>query len=224
VEAVERQPRAGYRPAVATAVLGAMAAGLAAALVVSGPAGAQASADQVTITGIDLAAPLEVRAERQPELTAALYREVSWLVRREGDAPEPAEVDLLGPQYTLVVHIDGEPRYRFHLYPLAEAGPRVFRPVEQPGDRTVDEAWFYGRLSLPETISSAGVPLTGVAPPSAGGGSGGGAGPTAGPSPEARDMLAFLDEWREGMLLTIAALAAIVVGLAGAAYLIRRTV
>jgi hypothetical protein len=232
---VERDPRAGERPATSerrplpapvrllvaggAAVLGALAGALALSVV---PAAAQAGVDQVTITGVDLRDPLEVRAEQQPELCAALYREVSWLVGRAGDAPEP-EPDLLGPQYTLVVHVEGDARHRFHLYPLAAGGPRAFRPVEQPGDRTADEGWFFGRLSLPETLGSAGVPLTGN-PASAGGGTGGGAPTPAGSLPPDSGVLGFLSEWRQGMLLTGAAVIAIAIGLGGAAYLIRRRV
>jgi hypothetical protein len=231
---MERDPRAGHRPtnghrprpgrfAAGGLVLAAVTAGLAVALLAGAPAAAQAGADQVTITGIDLAEPLEVLAEQQPELFAALHREVSFLVNRDGEADEP-EPETLGPQYTLVLHVEGEPRHRFHLYPLAEGGPRAFRPVEQPGDRTAKEGWFYGRLSQPDTLARAGVPLTGD-PPSAGGGTGGGGGPTpaesAEPDPSA---FGFLAEWRQGMLLTGAAVVAIVIGLGGTAYLIRRKV
>lgn len=210
------------------ALLAAGTAGLAglvaaAVLTVAGPAMAQAVADRVTLTGIDLAEPVEVVAAEQPELCAALHQEVGWLVERDGDSAEP-EPDALGPQYTMVVHIDGEPRHRFHLYPLAQGGPRAFRPVEQPGDRTVDEGWFYGRLSLPDTLRAAGAPLTGD--PSGGGRGAGGAAPPVVEESEPPDAspLAFLDQWRQGMLLTAAITVLVAAGLGGSAYLIRRKV
>ncbi|MPZ26219.1 MAG: hypothetical protein GEV12_07135 [Micromonosporaceae bacterium] len=210
-------------------LLGAGAAGAtslvaAAVLTVAGPAVAQAVADRVTITGIDLAEPLEVVAAEQPELCAALHQEVDWLIEPDGDSPEP-ELDALGPQYTLVVHIDGVPRHRFHLYPLAEGGPRAFRPVEQPGDRTIDEGWFYGRLSMPDTLRAAGAPLTGD-PATGGGGAGAGQPPPAVEESEQPDTspLGFLDQWRQGMLLTAAIIVATAAGLGGSAYLIRRKI
>jgi hypothetical protein len=205
---------------------GILLIGLAAGLVAgatAGPAAALAAEEVnlVTVTGVDLPEDLEVFAEEQPELCGALHREVNWLVRGAGDAPEP-DPEILGPEYTLVVHVEGEPKHRFHLYPLAEAGPRVFRPAEQPGDKTVKEAWFYGRLSMPETLAAAGAPLTGeaVAP----GGTGGGV-----PEPEETELpergaLAFIEDWRESMLMTGAVVVAIVLSLGGVAFLIRRKV
>jgi hypothetical protein len=202
---------------------------LGAAALTAGPAPALAVADneleQITITGVDIPDELVVRAKERPELCAALYNEVDWLIGRKADTREPEDPETLGAQYTLVVHIDGEPRHRFHLYPLAEGGPKAFRPAEQPGDRTVREAWFHARLSLRNTLSTAGVPLTGEPVPAGGGTGGGGAepAPQATDEPE-RSMFAFLDEWREGMLLTAAVVVAVVVGLGGISFLIRRKV
>lgn len=209
---------------LAAGVTGVTGLVAAAVLAVAGPAMAQAVADRITVTGIDLAAPVEVVAADQPELCAALHQEVGWLVERDGDSPEP-EPDQLGPQYTLVVYIEGEPRHRFHLYPLAEGGPRAFRPVEQPGDRTTDEGWFYGRLSMPDTLRAAGAPLTGD-PATGTGGRGAGGGPPVVEESEPPDTspLAFLDQWRQGMLLAAALTVVVAAGLGGSAYLIRRKV
>jgi hypothetical protein len=199
---------------------------LGAATVVTGPAPALAADEElehITVTGIDIAEELVIRAEERPELCASLYSEVDWLVGRKGDTREPEDPETLGAQYTLVVHIDGEPRHRFHLYPLAEGGPKAFRPAEQPGDRTVKEAWFHGRLSMPRTLGAAGVPLTGDPVPLGGGAGGGEPAPEETEEPE-RSAFAFLDEWREGMLLTGAVVVAIVAGLGGVSFLIRRRV
>jgi hypothetical protein len=196
------------------------------ATVVAGGAAAWAEgeAEQITITSIDLSEELVVRAEDRPELCASLFSEVDWLVNRDGDAREPEDPDALGIQYTMVVYLDGEARHRFHLYPLAEGGPKAFRPAEQPGERTVDEGWFHGRLSMPRTLSAAGVPLTGVPVPRSGGAGGGEPAPEQSVEPTEQPALAFLDEWRDGMLLTGAVVVAIVLGLGGLSFLIRRKV
>jgi hypothetical protein len=195
---------------------------LTAVAVATAPAPARADgADQVTVTGIGLAEPLEVRAKERPELCAVLYREVSWLVGEAANADEP-DPDTLGPQYAIVVHIDGEERHRFHLYPLAEGGPRVFRPAEQPGERTAREGWFHGRVSMPETLSAAGVPLEGY--PGGPNGSGGGIAAPEETTEPGRSVFGFLEDWRDGMLLTLAVTLAMVVGLGGVARLIRRKV
>jgi hypothetical protein len=176
-----------------------------------------AGVDQVTISGEGLVEPLVFDASTEPRLTAALHNEVSWLTGRKGDAREPDE-DALGAGYVIEIHIDGEARHRYQLYPVAEGGPRVYRPKEQPGDRRTTAGWFYGRLSMPETLSTAGVPLPGtqVRPP--GGEGGGGPDVTTPPGQSTR----LLDTWREGMQLTGLVAVAIMVGLAAVALLIRR--
>lgn len=209
--------RTTHRP-----LLGGLLMLLAAAGVTIGapPASAQPpTLDQVVITGPGLAEPLVVRAQDTPERAAALHAEVSWLVDRDGEATEP-DPDSLGPLYTMVVHLDGEARHRFHLFPLAEGGPKAFRPAEQP-DRTADEGWFYGRVGMAETLSAAGVPLPGGP---ADGGTGGGEpapGATTGPDP---GPLGFLDEWRNGLLAASALAVLLLAGVGWVAYLIRRAV
>jgi hypothetical protein len=183
--------------------------------------------DRITVSGDELAEPVEVSAAEFPLLVEALDNEVNWLVGRSSNADEPDE-DARGPAYVLEVHIDGETRHRYVLYPLAEGGPRVFRPAEQPGNRKTTEGWFYGRLSLPDTLSAAGVPVEGAqprlpgggAPP--GGGTGGGNGGAGEPSPEST--VGLLNTWRDGMQLTVLVALAIAAGLAAVALLIRRKV
>lgn len=206
--------RRALRQLLAGGVLSLLTAGLAATGLVA-PAAAQ-EPDRATLTGIDLAEPLEITPEGQPGRYADLEREVGWLIGRRGDSPEP-EADSLGPQYTLLWYRQDR-GHRFHLYPLAQGGPRVFRPAEQPDDRTVREAWYFARLSLPETLQEWGVPLTGD--PALAGGSGGGQQDEG--SASARGPLGFLDQWREGMLLTAGLTVALLAGLASVAYLVRR--
>jgi hypothetical protein len=199
------------------------AVGILAALGIdTAPARADDEVDQITISGGTLAEPLVVLASEQPTLCADLHAEVRWLVNRRADAPEP-DPETLGPQYVMVVHVEGEERHRFELYPLAAGGPRVFRPAEQPGDRSVRNAWFYARLTLPETLAAAGAPLDGNPMPPGGGVGGGEPAVEETSSPEAGP-LAFVDEWREGVLLTVAMTVALLVGLGGIAYLIRNKV
>lgn len=183
-----------------------------------GPAHADGP-DEIVLTGIGLTEPMVVLAEDQPELFDALYGEVAWLFDAKDGTGEP-EPDQLGPQFSVVVRAAGVPLHRLHLYPLAEGGPRVFRPAEQPGDRTVDEAWLLGRLSMPETLGNAGVPaLAEYATP---GGIGGGGDGAEDAEEESRGFLSFLEEWRDGMELTVLITVTILVLLGGTALLIRR--
>jgi hypothetical protein len=177
---------------------------------------------QITITGDDLAEPLVILAADSPRRAAALYEEVSWLTGRSGNADEPDE-EILGPAYVIEVHIDGEARHRYVLYPLADGGPRAYRPAEQPGDRKAREAWFYGRLSMPDTLGAAGVPLPGAPPRMSGGGTGGGDEPAGETSPPG-EAVGLVDTWREGMQLTALVGITIAAGLAAVALLIRRRV
>jgi hypothetical protein len=198
-----------------------MLLGALAVAVVPVPAWAN-GADAVTIRGDDLPDPIVVRASNAPQLTAALHAEVSWLVGRSATADEP-DPDTVGPRYVIEVHIDGEVRHRYELYPLAEGGPRVFRPEEQPGGRTADPAWYFGRLSMPDTLYAAGIEVPGAQPRMPGGGGGGGEPlPRATPPPAGAD--GMMAAWREGVLLTALAALAIIIGLALVALLIRTKV
>lgn len=201
-----------------TALAFTMTTGLA----VTAPTPALAdSHDHITIRSERLPEPVSVGAEDRPEAHEAVLMQVDWLTGRSAGSREP-EPDTLGPGYELVVHEAGEPRHRFQLYPLAEGGPRVFRPAGQPGDRTVDEAWFLGRLSMPEAFREAGVPVTEDPPPD--GGVGGGAAPAAPvpSSPPAQESFGVVDQWRQGMLLTIGVAVAMAAGVASVALLVRR--
>lgn len=125
----------------------------------------------VAVHGPGLAEGLIVRVTERPDRFEALLSEVDWLATRPGNAPNPDPASL-GPKYQLVVLIDEVPDQTYDIYPLARGGPRVFRPAEQP-KRTVAAAWFYGRVSMPDTLRDAGVPL--AAPTSdPSGGEGGG--------------------------------------------------
>lgn len=176
------------------------------------------SPDQITVTGDELAEPWVVDPQEHPQEHKQLLSEVEWLLDRRADIPEPAP-ETLGPRYTLVLHVEGTAQHQLELYPLAEGGPKVFRPKQQPGDRTVSAAWFLARLSLPETLREVGVGLPGDPD----GGGGGSAEGMATSTPTARpDRLAFLTEWWDGVLLAAGATTAILAGTASIAFLIRR--
>jgi hypothetical protein len=122
------------------------------------PSGAAAAAGP---TAVRLEGPgfpgLSVGIASDPELFHDLVAQVAWVSSRPGEAPAP-RAEALGPGYRLVVFVDGTPHQTYDLYPLAVGGPRVFRPAAQP-NRLVAEAWFFGRLSMPDVLARAGVPL-----------------------------------------------------------------
>jgi hypothetical protein len=208
--------RGNHRPAWWAAFTSVLTAAVTVALG-AGTANADGP-DEIVLTGIGLDEPMVFHAQEQPELFDAMYDEVAWLFNATDGTKKP-DPDRLGPQFTVVVRADGDPRRRLHLYPLAEGGPRVFRPAEQPGDRTADEAWLLGRLSMPETLGNVGVPaLAEYAEPDRFGGQGGG----EESEEESRGFLTFLEEWREGMELTVLITVTILVLLGGTALLIRR--
>lgn len=149
--------------------------GLCLAGIVGVPSTAIAAADRptsVTVSGPGLAEALTVRVAERPDLFKALLSEVDWLATRAGNAPTP-DAARLGPKYQIVVSVDDVAEQTLDLYPLADGGPRVFRPAEQP-KRKGAAAWFYGRVSMPETLREAGVPLTAEQPAGPSGGEGGG--------------------------------------------------
>ena len=111
----------------------------------------------VTISSDGVAEPLTIRADDDPDLYAAVVDQVGWL-RGAGQTSSPAAGDL-GPKYTIVVLTNDQPKQTYDLYPLAKGGPRAFRPAKQPDQSKVTPAWFFGRLSMSETLQAAGVPL-----------------------------------------------------------------
>ncbi len=195
------------------------AAAVVAALTVAVPPAWAQELSLVEISGDLLDEPVVFTVADSPEECRALYREVDWLRGRRGDADPPKEeeaLELLGPAYTMVVHLDGEPRLRYVLYPLAQGGPRVYRPEEQPGDRRAREAWFFGRLSMPETLAAAGIPVPGMPQRPSGGGEGGGSAEKEDPAES------VLSAWREGLGATALVAVVLALGLGAVALLLRR--
>ncbi|MBX6358129.1 MAG: hypothetical protein IRZ05_20060 [Micromonosporaceae bacterium] len=178
--------------------------------------------DAVAITGPGLEQTLTVRASEDPDRFAALFAEVNWLSRRSGLAQAP-DASKLGDKYVLTVFTGGKPTQSYDLYPLASGGPRVFRPAKQPDKHRTTAAWFYGRLSLPDTLREAGVPLPGRSYVVTTGGTGGGEAADK-PFDPGGDLTSLLAEWRQFLLLNGAVVVVITLGLAGTALLVHRRV
>lgn len=174
----------------------------------------------VDITGAGLSEPLRLRADTQPQHVNAVIDQVSFL-GRTGAASGPKPADL-GPKYTIVVLAGETPKQTYDLYPKAVGGPRIFRPAKQPDSRKTKAGWFLGRLSMSETLRTAGVPLEREYD-AVGGGIGGGERviPEDSLNP-ARDIDEALGELQRLLLLNVAVVLVITSGLAGIALLVRR--
>ena len=131
-----------------------------AALAAPGLATAAHAADPpsaIAIKGPGVPQTITVRVTAQPDLFAALLRQVSWMAGQAGDPIQP-DPTKLGPAYSLTVYIGTAAAQAYDLYPQAPGGPRAHRPAAQPGGQTT-EAWFYASVAMPDMLSAAGVPL-----------------------------------------------------------------
>ncbi|MEV4764196.1 hypothetical protein AB0J89_16395 [Micromonospora chokoriensis] len=199
---------------LATALLSLGTTGPASAAPKPAPAG-------VDITGVGLAAPLQLRAETQPAHVGAVIDQVNFLGSRTGMASGPKPADL-GPKYTVVVLAGETPKQTYDLYPKAVGGPRVFRPAKQPDGRKTSAGWFLGRLSMSETLRTAGVPLERQFDTVSGGVGGGERVLPEDTLDPAKDLDEALGDLQRLLLLNVGVMLTITVGLAGIALLIRR--
>jgi hypothetical protein len=197
----------------------ALSAGPAWALTAPTPS-AQPVLKAVEISGEGLEHPIVLFSDRHAQRHNALRAEVDWLANR--GAPNPAPVSKNpGPKFVVTLFTGDQATERYDLYPMAEGGPRVFRPADQPDKRKVGEAWFYGRLSMPTSLLGAGIPLAGVTPDAVAGGQAGGLNPGESESPDLRGLLG---EWSRFMGLNVAAIIILAAGVFAIAYLIRKKV
>jgi hypothetical protein len=177
----------------------------------------------VTITGKGITGKLTVQSADQPGIFNQLLSEVNWMATAKPQTTAP-KADKLGPKYTLTILIKDKSTYVYELYPMAAGGPRAHRPAKQPSGKMAD-AWFYGRLTMSESLRISGVPLA-AKPDVVSGGIGGGIG--AGVVDDQLDPVAglknFLAEMRNLVLLNGAVVVVILFGLASIAFLIRRRV
>jgi hypothetical protein len=171
----------------------------------------------VELSGDGLQHPIILFSDKHPQRHNAMRGEVEWLAGKGTPAPVPS--GEMGPKFSLTLFNAGAPTDRFDLYPLAAGGPRVFRPADQPGNRKVAEAWFYGRLSMPSSLLAAGVPLAGVTPDPVIGGQAGGL-----YASEPPDLRGMLGQWSRFMGLNVAAIVILAAGVFAIAYVIRKRV
>ncbi|MGK5519378.1 hypothetical protein ACSNN9_08480 [Micromonospora sp. URMC 107] len=202
-----------------------LAGGLAAAVLSLGPSGTATAAPKpapagVEITGEGLAEPLRLRAEAHPTHVVAIIDQVNFL-GRTGQAKGPKAADL-GPKYTVVVFAGDVAKQTYDLYPKAVGGPRVFRPAKQPDARKTAAGWFLGRLSMSETLRTAGVPLERQFDTVSGGVGGGERVIPEDALNPAKDIDEALGELQRLLLLNVAVVLVITSGLAGIALLVRR--
>ncbi|MGW0240904.1 hypothetical protein [Micromonospora chalcea] len=209
------------------AVTGTMAA-LACTLALTGATAAHAAPKPtpapaptgVDITGDKLDEPLRLRTDSRSADVHLVIDQIKWL-GATGQLRGPAAADL-GPKYTVVVHVAAGPQRTYDLFPLAKGGPRVYRPAKQPDRSNLRAGWFLGRLNMPETLRSVGVPLPAQFDTLAGGIGGG---ERVLPE-EALDPVGELDtalgEFQRLLLLNVGVVLVITAGLAGIALLVRR--
>jgi len=178
----------------------------------------------VTITGKGITGKLTINAADQPGIFNQLLSEVTWLATTKPQTTAP-KADKLGPKFTLTVLIKDKATYTYDLYPSASGGPRAHRPAKQPSGKKVADGWFYGRLTMSESLRISGVPLA-AKPDVMSGGIGGGIG--TGVVNDELDPAATLDqfitEMRQLILLNGAVVVVILFGLGGISFLIRRKV
>ncbi|WP_027659055.1 hypothetical protein [Salinispora fenicalii] len=202
-----------------------MASGLAAGVLSLGLA-APASATSkpppagVEITGVGLVEPLRLSADTHPSQVAAVIDQVNFL----GNAGQSSEPDQAGrgPKYTVVVLAGDKPKQTYDLYPKATGGPRIYRPAKQPDSHKTAAGWFFGRLTMSETLRKAGLPLERQVDTV-----GGGAGGSERMIPEdSLNPAGNINEAFSGLprllLVNVAVVLTITFGLAGIALLIRR--
>ncbi|MER7444865.1 hypothetical protein [Micromonospora avicenniae] len=174
----------------------------------------------VDVTGVGLTEPLRLRADTQPTQVTAMIDQVNF-IGRTGAATGPKPADL-GPKYTIVVLAGDKPKQTYDLYPKAVGGPRIYRPAKQPDARKTQAGWFLGRLSMSETLRTAGVPLEREYDTVSGGVGGGERVIPEDSLNPAKDIDQALGDLQRLLLLNVAVVLVITSGLAGIALLIRR--
>jgi hypothetical protein len=213
------------RPVIARLVSAAalMAAGVALTIGLA-PAAAQAGpkVTALQIAGKDLPGGKAVVEPANRDLFDQMYSEVSWLASATPQTAAPKS-QALGVKYTVTVVIDNKAALVYDLYPMATGGPRAHRGSKQPSGKKTD-GWFYGRLTMSESLRAAGAPLK-AKPDVVTGGIGGGTGTD--PVQDVDPMSTahqVVNQFRQLFLLNGAVLVVILIGLAGIAFLIRRRV
>jgi hypothetical protein len=178
----------------------------------------------IQIVGKDLpGGKVLVQAKDRPQLFQMMLSEVSWLAKATPQTTAPKS-RALGPKYTVTVLVKNSPQQVYDLYPMATGGPRAHRPAKQPTGKKAD-GWFYGRLTMSESLRLSGAPLKAKLDVVTGGiGGGSGEDVNVAEADPIESVNQFIEEMRRLMLLNAAVLMVILFGLAGIAFLIRRRV
>jgi len=206
-------------------VTGALVATVAIGLSLApAPAGAAPAAPTaVMVAGKFDGGKVTVQQAERPDAYQRLLSEVNWLSTATPTTTQP-KADKLGIKLTVTVLVKNKASQVYDVYPLAAGGPRAFRPAKQPSGKKA-AGWFYGRLTMAESLRVAGVPLEQKAD-LVSGGIGGGAGEDV--VDEELDPLAVgmdvVDQLQQLFLLNGAVLLIVLIGLAGVAFLIRRRI
>lgn len=184
---------------------------------------APAKPTAVQIAGKFPGGKVTVQQAEHAELFQRLLSEVNWLANTQPTTSRP-KADKMGPKFTVTVLVKDKPSQVYDLYPNAAGGPRAYRPAKQPtGKKT--PGWFYGRLTMSESLRLSGVPLK-AKPDVVSGGIGGGVGENVAVDEvdPVENVNAVINDFRRLFLLNTAVLVVILLGLGGIAFLIRRRV
>jgi hypothetical protein len=177
----------------------------------------------IQITGEFPGNKIIVQQAERDDLFKRLLSEVSWLANTPPTTSRP-QSGKMGPKFVVTVLIKDKASQVYDLYPNAAGGPRAYRPAKQPTGKK-QSGWFYGRLTMSESLRLSGVPLK-AKPDVVSGGIGGGVGEdvAADELDPVENVNHVLADFRRLFLLNTAVLIVILLGLAGIAYLIRRRV
>lgn len=184
---------------------------------------APAKPSEIQITGQFPGNKIIVRETEQGDLFKRLLSEVNWLASTPPTTSAP-KAGKVGPKFIVTVLVKDKATQVYDLYPNAAGGPRAYRPAKQPTGKK-QAGWFYGRLTMSESLRLSGVPLK-PKPDVVTGGIGGGAGEDVAVDEldPVENVNHVLSDFRRLFLLNTAVLIVILLGLAGIAYLIRRRV
>jgi hypothetical protein len=212
--------------AAAGALVAAVALSLSAAPAAHAAPAKPPAPTTITIAGNGIQDKITIQKADKPEVFDLLLSEVSWLGTATPQTYSPG-AKALGAKYTVTVLAKNAPQAVYELFPAATGGPRAHRAAKQPTGKKAD-GWFYGRLTMSESLRVSGVPLK--AQTGAGvmnGGIGGGFVEQANVKDEFDPVASaetMFGEMRRLFLLNGAVLVVVLFGLAGVAFLIRRKV
>ena len=209
---------AGFILATTGAAAPALAAARLPTVAGQAPKAPQATAVVISAEGI---ADITVTPKDKPQLFTDLLREVVFMSGTVSQISAPKK-ETLGKKFTVVVQFDNKPRYSYDLYPMAQGGPKAFRPAAQPDKKVKTTAsWFLGRMTMSEALRIAGAPIP-EKPDVISGGIGGGERVIPDDAlPNGRDLDTLLGELRRLVLLNGGVVLVLAFMVAGVALIIR---